>query len=68
MDRYTLAELERIPTQHQGQYDDLKVDTGQVRVWLSRLGIEDGMPYNNQVTHERLLDGVWTTEREYEAR
>ena len=68
MDRYSLGEIQRIPTSHQGQYDDLKVDTGKVRVWLSRLRIEDGMPYNNQVTVERLQDGCWVTVEEYEAR
>jgi hypothetical protein len=68
MERYSLSEIERIPTIHQGQYDNLKVDTGRVRVWLSRLTVEDGQPYNNQVTVERLTDGRWETVEEYEAR
>jgi hypothetical protein len=67
--RYTLAEIEAMPTLHQGQYDDLKQEVpGKLKIWLSRCGVEDGMPYDNQVTVERLIDGVWTTVEEYEAR
>jgi hypothetical protein len=67
-DHYSLSELERIPTSSQGHTDDLKVDTGRVRVWLSRMTVEDGMPYNHQVTVENLKDGRWVTVEEYEAR
>lgn len=65
---YTLDEIEAMPTIHSGQYDNLKIDDGQTRVWLSRLSIEDGMPYNNEVTVERLVDGRWTKAETYEAR
>ena len=37
MDDYFFAELNRLPTLSTGQTDDLKLDTGDVRVWLSRL-------------------------------
>jgi len=49
---YTLAELEAMPTLTVGQADDLKIETETRRVWLSRLGVADGMPYANQVTEE----------------
>lgn len=67
-DFYTLQELQDMPTIDSGHTDDLKVDTGTVRVWLSRLTVEDGMPYNNQVTVEQLIDGTWQTVKEYEAK
>jgi len=64
---YTLSELEAMPTLATGQADDLKVDTGAKRVWLSRCTIEDGEPFNNKVTVERLQDGRWVTDEEYPA-
>ncbi len=64
---YTLEELKAMNTLSQGHTDDLKLEDGSVRVWLSRMRVEDGMPYNNQVTVERLINGVWQTVREYEA-
>lgn len=66
---YSLAELEAMPTLHQGQTDDLKFDNQSVKVWLSRLTIEDGMPYNNQVTIEMYDDkGAWVISKKYEAK
>ena len=65
---YTLKELEGLKTIMQGQADDLKIEDGNIRVWLSRMTIEDGMPYNNQVTVEKLDEnGSWNTIEEYEA-
>jgi hypothetical protein len=64
---YSLDELANLPTLAQGQADNLKIDDGKHRVWLCRCGIEDGMPHDNNVTVERLIDGRWTTITEYEA-
>lgn len=64
---HTLTELEHLPTLSVGQADDLKIDDGDVRVWLCRCGIADGMPHDNNVTVERLIDGRWTTVEEYQA-
>ena len=65
---YTLKELEGLKTIMQGQADDLKIEDGNIRVWLSRMTIGDGMPYNNQVTVEKLdKNGSWNTIEEYEA-
>ena len=65
---YTLKELEGLKTIMQGQADDLKIEDGNIRVWLSRMTIGDGMPYNNQVTVEKLDEnGSWNTIEEYEA-
>jgi len=67
MKKYTLKQLEGLETISQGQADDLKIEDGNTRVWLSRMTIEDGMPYNNQVAIEKLQDGCWSTIEEYEA-
>jgi len=49
---FTLAELEAMPVMKEGHTDNLVLDTGKTRVWLSRLSKEDGAPYDNQVTVE----------------
>jgi hypothetical protein len=68
MKNYTLKELEELETISQGQADDLKIEDGNIRVWLSRMTIEDGMPYNNQVSIEKLQNGAWKVIDEYEAK
>jgi ribosomal protein L37E len=50
---YTPDELRNKPTLHQGQCRDCKIDTGDMRVWLCRVG--------GGVTVERLRNGVWLT-------
>jgi hypothetical protein len=67
MKHYTLKELEDMPTLHSGQYDNLKIDAENTRVWLSRLGVADGMPYDNAVTVETLLNGSWVEREVYRA-
>ena len=68
METYSLEELEALPTLSVGQADDLKVDTGDTRVWLSRCTVEDGEPYNNKVSVEQYRDGRWQTVDQYQAR
>lgn len=65
--RYTLTELEALPTLSTSQADDLKIDDGQTRVWLSRTTVADGEPYDNKVTIERLVNGRWEIEEQYPA-
>lgn len=65
---YTLKQLESKPTLEQGHFDDLKARKDNVKVWLSRMTIADGMPYNNQVTIERYTGDRWETIDQYEAR
>lgn len=64
---YTLKELEKLPTLSVGQAEDLKIERGNTRVWLSRCKVEDGEPYNNKVTVEQYLNGRWVTARSYRA-
>lgn len=66
--KYSLQQLESLPSLCVAQADDLKIDTGTTRIWLSRCGTEDGEPYDNKVTVEQLIDGVWETTEEYEAQ
>lgn len=72
MDIYnlTLSELESMPTLSVGQADDLKYETDDTRVWLSRCGIADGEPFNNKVTVEKYLTHRigWAIKRTYEAK
>jgi hypothetical protein len=70
MRKYTAAELQAMPTLSTGQADDLKVDTGTERVWLSRCTVADGEPYDHKVTVESLEQSEtwgtnWVVEEEY---
>ena len=67
-DIYTLAELQGLPTIRQAKTGDLKVQTKFKRIWLSRMTIEDGADYNNQVTIERCRDGSWWPAITYQAK
>ncbi|AGZ61848.1 MAG: hypothetical protein AV945_gp41 [Phormidium phage MIS-PhV1B] len=63
----TLDELKNLPTIHSGQFSDLKSETDDTRIWLSRSTTEDGEPYDNKVTIEHFDDGNLTTTEEYQA-
>lgn len=65
---YTVQYLASLPTLHEGHFDNLKIETPTKRVWLSRMRIEDGMPYNNEVTVEQKIKGDWVTVKTYEAK
>lgn len=65
--RYSLEELEALPTLCVGQADDLKIEDSQMRVWLSRCHVEDGEPYNNKVTVTRRVNGKWVEIETYPA-
>jgi ribosomal protein S27E len=55
---FTEEELEEMPTLAVGQADNLKYDDGEWRVWLSRVGPEDGYE-GPVVNYEHLEDGRW---------
>lgn len=68
--RYTANELRDLPTLATGQADNLKLEFtdpyhGEVRVWLSRCGVEDGMPYDDIITIENLAEGRWVQVDQY---
>lgn len=62
MSRATTHELESLPTLSKGWCGDLKVDEDGERIWLYRVGLADGAPFENTVQVERLHDGRWETE------
>lgn len=70
---FSLAQLEALPTINEGHTSDLKWDTGQTRVWLSRMTKEDGQPYDNQVIVETRQSAtskspLWKTILKYPAK
>jgi len=71
MKKYTLKQLQALPTRYVGQAADLKMETEVTRVtrvWLSRCSVEDGEPYNNKVTVQELTDNGWVIKQTYQAR
>ena len=53
-----IHELRVMPTLHSGHFSNVKINTGEMRVWVSRCTLADGELQPVQV--ERLIDGVWT--------
>jgi len=68
--RYTLAELQDMPTLAQGHFDNLKINCEKFRLWFSRLTMADGQPYDHQVSVERYdpRAGAWIVVFQYEAK
>lgn len=67
--RWSLTLLESLETVQQGHFDNLKIQGPRLRVWLSRMTIEDGEPYNNKVTVEvKDSNDNWVQCRVYQAR
>lgn len=50
-------DISTLPTIRQGHFANLKIETPQVRVWLSRMTLADGEVEPIQV--EKLVGGVW---------
>jgi len=60
--------LESLPTITVGQTDDLKIETEDTRVWLSRMTVEDGERCDNLVSVEKLNEGGrWVIDYTYQA-
>ncbi len=51
--------LTALDSLHSGQVHELRIDTGDFRVWTSRCTLADGEPYEHTVHVERLDDGRW---------
>lgn len=67
MERFTIEELKGMKTISEGWVGDLKYEDDDHRVWLSRLTIEDGAEYNNQVIVEIYEGGEWVIVDKYQA-
>lgn len=59
-------DLRAMPTICTSQADDLKIDTGNTRVWLSRATVDDGALFNDMVTFERWNGDRWRVCRTYQ--
>jgi hypothetical protein len=57
--RVVPPDLESWPTIGQGHFANLKVDTGEVRIWHSRMTLADGETEPIQI--EELQDGSWVS-------
>lgn len=72
--KLTTRDIKKLRTiwgeQQQGHTDNLIYETGSCRVWLSRLTIEDGMPYNDQITVENreANSPKWETIKKYQLK
>lgn len=66
--RFSIAEFQSMPVLSQGQFDNLMWESNGWRVWLSRMGVEDGARWDDGVMVERLVDGRWENYEEYQAR
>lgn len=64
--RFSLKQINAIPTISEGHTDDLKLDDGVTRVWVSRMTIEVGADRDNEVVVERLVQGSWYVIDEYQ--
>lgn len=53
-----VEDLEALPTISSSQFDDLKIDTGEIRVWLSRMTEEDGHK-GSRISYEKFYRGRW---------
>lgn len=65
--RFSLTQLKAMPTILKGHDADLKFEHQGIRVWLSRLGVKDGVKYPNMVEVEQYIDGKWEVVKTYRA-
>jgi hypothetical protein len=65
---YSLQQLKALPTIGDSHFDNLKVETEVMRVWLSRCDVTDGEPYPNKVTIEERVNGSWEITNIYQAK
>ena len=75
MKKLTLKQVKEYPVIHQSHFDNLIKEFEQkgikYRVWVSRCTIDDGMPYDNQITVEKFDETngyTWTIEKQYEPK
>lgn len=62
----TLREIRSMPIIRTSQYDDVLFENEKYRMWLSNMTVDDGAPYNDQVTVEEYIDGKWVIIMQYE--
>lgn len=53
--------LGELPTITQGQTADLKIDAPPIRIWVSRMTVEDGAEFDNAIEIEHHDGESWKT-------
>lgn len=56
---YTKQQLINMPTLFQGHDSDIKYETDDLRIWVSRMMEVDGMEEDNHIMYEVLINGAW---------
>lgn len=64
---FTLAELSAMPVISTVELDDLRFQSEERRVWLSRRALDQGAEFLNQVTEEAREGDAWVTVERYPA-
>ena len=59
--KFTAKALSALETIRSCQHSDLKIDTGNSRVWLSRCSTLDDAEYDNEIIVEVFRGGLWIT-------
>ena len=49
---FTVVELNEMPRLRSGHFSNLVYDDGQYRIWLSRMTVADGAPFDNVIEVE----------------
>jgi hypothetical protein len=64
---YTYEELTEMPSVSEGHFANLKIDTGRVRLWLSRCTAADGCPFEYPIEIEIFnpISGGWVQYADY---
>lgn len=62
---WTFAELDAMPTLAKGQSEELKIDTGNMRVWIEPSYAD--YPGVHAISIEWLVDGQWVQGDRYTA-
>lgn len=64
--KYYLEEIEEMPVLHQGQFDNLLLESDEYRLWHSRMTEADGAT-PNQITIEQHTPRGWKIYAKYQA-
>lgn len=64
----TQDELEAMPTIHNGQFGNLKIEEGSFRLWHSRMTRADGAKFNHAAEIEFFDGNRWEEVHSYQPR
>jgi hypothetical protein len=64
----TLSKAKEFPILHSGHCENIIFENEKYRVTISRMTIQDGMEYNNEITVLKLVKGLWKEINKYEPK